>query len=578
MLIFHKELNRLILPERRLLIGSILLSLLTGLFIIAQAYVLVAFISLYFPERQAGNNREFMLIAGFVGISFMRALSQQYAQKCNAELSVRIRGKLREDLYGYIEKISPLQIRSRNTAEWAAALIEKVDALDAYLSRYIPQFSTAVLIPLMILFMVVFTDWFSAIVLFITVPLIPLFMVLIGQKAEQLTRARWLSMTRLGGVFLDRIEGLMTLKYLGQSASQHSVIEKSTDIFARKTIRVLRVAFVSGLSLELIVSVSIALIAVETGLRLLSGMMDYPYALFVLMLAPEFYQPLRSLGASYHAGLEGATAMDAIAKIKAVTETDREEKMIHESVIEPPIHIRFKNVTFQFPGSDKPAIQGAGFSLLPNTINALIGPSGSGKTTVANLILKWLIPDSGNIVINGQLLKEISEEKWLAFISWIPQHPHVFHGTIRENIISAKPDASPYEIRRATEMASLAEWIAELPSGTDTMIGERGMKISQGQIQRIAIARAFLKDAPLMIFDEPANYLDPENERIIAGSVGQLADRKTMIVIAHRLKTAREAGHIVLLDQGRCVAEGTHEELFDLVPSYRKRFDRPAGG
>lgn len=370
----------------------------------------------------------------------------------------------------------------------------------------------------------------------------------------------------------------MTLKYLGQAAAQQSVIEKSTKRFAEKTLSVLRVAFVSGLSLELIASVSIALIAVETGLRLMSGMMDYQYALFVLILAPEFYQPLRALGSSYHAGVEGATAMDKISEMVSGDISRKAAISAVKSMIQPPFEIRFEKVSYQYPGAKKSALEGASFTIYPNKLNALIGPSGSGKSTVSNLVLKWLTLDEGRIKVNGHPLEEIPEESWMSYISWISQHPHLFHGTIRENILAGKPGASADEFKRAVQMASLEEWIAELPAGTETMIGERGMKISQGQIQRIAIARAFLKNAPLMIFDEPANYLDPDNEGRIAESIRRISPGKTLLVIAHRLKTVMESAHVILLNDGRCVAEGTYQELYNHVTEYRERFQRLTGG
>jgi ATP-binding cassette subfamily C protein CydD len=468
-------------------------------------------------------------------------------------------------------------MRNQSAGEWLTTLIHRIDALDAYISQFLPQWYIAFLFPLVILFAAFTVDWFSAVVLFVTAPLIPLFMILIGHKTEQLTRTRWLSMSRLGGIFLDRIQGLITLKLLNQSGTQSGVIEQSTKQFAHRTMEVLRVAFLSGLVLELIASISIALIAVEIGLRVMHGMMDFQSALFILILAPEFYQPLRLLGSRFHSGMEGSTAMETITVKLNHSVENKITKTTGSPVIQPPFRIEFDSVSFRYSDNVSPALNGASFTILPNCRNALIGPSGSGKTTIHYLIMKWLTPDAGRITVNGQPLEDIATEHWESLISWIPQHPYMFCQTIGENIRFGKPEANDNDVEQAAFDAGLTEWINGLPAGMNTVIGEQGMKLSRGQIQRVAIARAFLKSAPLMIFDEPANYLDPDNERLINDSIERLSHNRTVISIAHRVHSVIQSGHIIMMRNGQCVGEGTHDELTNQSPDYRDWIGRYQG-
>ena len=577
MFLFSKGLNELVRSEKRLLTGSAVCTVMTAVLIVIQAYVLSSAVVQFFPEQNYSQDSFTLLVAGFIAASALRAVFHITGQKYSIELSAAIRRLTRQRLLESAGLQGPARIRHQDTGDWLTTMVQRVDALDVYISQYIPQWQSVIVMPVIILFSVIAADWFSAAVLFVTAPLIPLFMVLIGRKAEQLSRVRWLSMSRLGSVFLDRIQGLITLKLIGQSRAQANVIEQSTEQFARRTLEVLRVAFLSGLTLELIASVSIALIAVETGLRLMHGMMDFRYALFILSLAPEFYQPFRMLGVRFHAGMEGITAMEAISeKLNHLQVHQSDSKNVSNTTV-PPFRIEFDSVSFRYSSDSEPALKTASFTILPRRRNVMIGPSGSGKSTSGFLMMKWLSADSGTISVNGILINRINPEEWLAAISWISQHPYIFNTTIMENIRFGKPGATDDEIENAAHVAGLTDWIKELPGGFQTLTGERGMMLSQGQSQRIAIARAVLKNAPLLIFDEPAGYLDPGHEKIIAENIDRLSAGKTALIIAHRLQSVIRADHIIVMENGVCTAEGSRDELINRSPFFRKWIERNRG-
>jgi thiol reductant ABC exporter CydD subunit len=394
--------------------------------------------------------------------------------------------------------------------------------------------------------------------------------------------------------FLDVLQGLTTLKMMGRSRDQIDTIAQVTARFRDATLSVLRVAFLSAFALEMVATISTAVVAVEIGLRLLYGHLSFEQAFFVLILAPEFYLPLRLLGTRFHAGTAGVAAAQRIFAILATEDggpmpvdgrpwTDKgrrtkdERRTAASSVLRPPssvfrpsLRIRFEDVHYAYAEEDRPALSELSFEIEPGQRVALAGPSGSGKSTVAHLLLRFMAPTRGLITVDGVPLSDLALAEWRAQVAWVPQMPYLFHDTVAANIRLARPDASRDDVSAAARLAHAHSFIEQLPLGYDTVIGERGARLSGGQAQRLALARAFLKDAPFLILDEASANLDPEHVALLQESIDRLAAGRTLLVIAHRLSTLRQADQIIVLADGHAVEVGTHATLLQRDGLYRR--------
>jgi ATP-binding cassette subfamily C protein CydD len=392
-------------------------------------------------------------------------------------------------------------------------------------------------------------------------------MILIGDLANRQSRKQWAQLSRLSAHFLDTLQGLTTLKLFGRSRDQTQMIARISDEFRDATMRVLRIAFLSAFALELLATISTALVAVQVGLRLLGGHLAFDEALFALILAPEYYLPLRMLGARFHAGVAGATAAGRIFEVLETpvgpspqTPPHRVERgsprvgAIHELPLpESPFTIAFDDVYYAYDGGERPALNGVTFEMRPSETVALVGRSGAGKSTLANLLLRFIEPTAGRIMINGLDLRAFDGDAWRTRIAWVPQLPHLFAGSVADNIRLARPDALLDTVIRAAQQARADVFIRALPDGYETQIGERGARLSGGQAQRIALARTFLKDAPILILDEATSNLDPDTEADIRAAMRDLMRGRTALIIAHRLATVRDADRMVVLENGRVV-------------------------
>ncbi len=390
-------------------------------------------------------------------------------------------------------------------------------------------------------------------------------MLLIGNAADALTRKQWTSLSRMSAHLMDAVQGLTTLKLLGRSRDQIETIAQISDRFRQTTMAVLRVAFMSALALEMLATISTAVVAVQIGLRLLYGRLEFEQALFVLLLAPEFYLPLRLLGTRFHAGMEGVTAARRIFEV--LDTRPATAVPIHRA---PPggksaqvtgLTIGFDNVYRSYDEGQRPALNGLSLQIPPGAKVALVGPSGAGKSTVAHLLLRFVEPERGEITAGATPLSAIPPADWRRQVAWVPQRPYLFASNVEENIRLARPEADAGEILRAATQAHAHEFIMALPAGYATPIGERGARLSGGQAQRIALARAFLKDAPLLVLDEATANLDPATERMIQESLRRLLIGRTALVIAHRLNTVMDADQIFVLQAGRVVQSGNHQTL-----------------
>jgi ATP-binding cassette subfamily C protein CydD len=537
---------------------SITLGFLAGICLILQAFMLSKIINAVYLLHATLSDVYTFLIA-FLALALIRALFTWASDTTAQKLASQVKRDLRHRLLKHIFLIGPSFTRKERTGELVSILFEAVEALDAYFSQYLPKLALATLIPLSFLFFIYPLDLTTALVLTFTAPLIPFFMILIGNVTTSLTQRQWQVLSRLSAQFLDILQGLTTLKIFGRSREQVKLIAEISEDFRQSTMNILRVAFLSALVLEMVATISTAIVAVEIGLRLLYGRMSFDHALFALLLAPEFYLPLRSLGTRFHMGAAGVTAA---GRIFDILETKPPAyKAIQRPTFSKIPHVTFQNVHYQYKARDVAAVEGVSFSLHPQKRVAIIGPSGSGKSTIADLLLGFIHPSQGEILIDGQPLETIDPSYWRSFLTWVPQEPYLFDGTIRENIQIASPNASLYEIKRVSELAQAHLFIQQLPDGYETRVGERGLRLSGGQVQRIALARAFLKDAPIVILDEATANLDPENEALIRKAIDKLmADRSTLL-IAHRLGTVSDADQILVMNEGRITEAGTHLEL-----------------
>jgi ATP-binding cassette subfamily C protein CydCD len=568
--------------DSRLSLGITILSgLLTGLLTIGQAAGLSRVVTGVFLGGQllsdvAGLLRLLLIIV------FLRAVLAWGREVSANSVAVCVKSELRQQLFDKILSLGPAYTRSERTGELVNAAVGGVEALDTYFSQYLPQLVIAALVPLSILIVVFPRDPLSGLVLLLTAPLIPVFMYLIGKTAELLTKRQWDTLSLLSAHFLDSLQGLTTLKELGRSREHANSIEEASNRFRDVTLSVLRVTFLSALVLELVATVSTAVVAVEVGLRLLYGQLAFQQAFFLLLLAPEFYIPLRVLGLHFHAGMSGATAARRIFEILDLPVSRYQGSGIGNQdsrpLSLPPVSmIAFENLSYGYAGETVPALQDITLEIHAGEHIALVGMSGAGKSTLAALLLGFIHPNSGQITINHEPLSGLPLESWRRLIAWVPQDPYLFHDTLAANLRLARPDATDGQLAAAARAAHLDEFVQSLPQGYGTVVGEEGARLSSGQAQRLALARAFLKNAPILILDEPTSSLDPEQEMLVESAMHDLMGGRTVITIAHRLNTVFQADRIFVLEQGRLAEEGTHRELLARAGVYAALVNVPSG-
>ena len=556
-----RRLFQLLKEERTPFIASIISGILAAGMLVAQAYYLSLVIDSAFIQK-SGVEKLFLPLGLFALFSTLRMAFNWFSHTEANRGTLIIREKVFNRLTSTVGALGPIYAKSVQSGRLSTTLLKGVEALDAYYSQYIPQIFFALFTPLLIAGTIMPGDPISGGILLGTAPLIPLFMILIGKSASAMTEKQWKTMSRMSGFFLDVLQGLPTLKLFAQSKRQHDAIEESGETFRHATMRVLKVAFLSSLTLELVGTIGMAIIAVGIGLRLMSGKLTFQHALFVLILTPDFYLPLRQLGTKFHAGMEGVSASKEIFAILDQSVPSPEQKpafAVQESAGKRPI--LFNDVTYTYPGGSQPALESISATIPAGKTTAIIGPSGAGKSTLINLLLRFQEPGEGRITIDGNPIHDIPLEEWHQQISWVPQHPYLFNATLRENILLAKPQASAEEMESALEKTGLTSFVSTLPDGLETMIGEEGARLSGGEAQRVALARAFLKNAPLLVLDEPTSHTDPELEAALRSSIQELMRRRTTVIIAHRLETIRSAEQIIVVSEGKITQCGTHEEL-----------------
>lgn len=546
---------------------SVGLGLAGGLALVAQAWFTSRIIHGATVQGSARSELgvEFAAVAVMIGIRAILAWGREAAA---FQASAAIRQEVRTSLVAHIHRLGPAYLSGQKSGALSSTVMEQVEGLHGFFAHYLPQLALAVMIPAAVLCVVFPVSWAAGGLLLLTAPLIPLFMMLIGMGAESLSQRHFQALARMSAHFLDTLTGLSTLKLFNRSRGEAASVSRVSESYRRRTMGVLRVAFLSSAVLEFLSSLAIALVAVYLGMSLLGyyhfGAWGEPLTLagafLILLLAPEFFLPLRELGTHFHARAEAVGAAGEILKIL-------QAQPPATGTVNPPfraaagIRLAFDRVGFSYAGERQGGLDGISFAMESGDTLFLVGESGAGKSTLIHLLLGFMEPTGGEILVNGEPLARFDRESWRRHVAWIGQQPVLFPGSILDNIRMGRPGATDTDVDRAAEAARVWAFARRLPDGLDTRVGERGWGLSRGQAQRIALARAFLKDAPLLLLDEPTAGLDAENERLVHAALLRLTAHRTVLIATHRLSRLNPSDRLVVLSRGAMAARGLFSDL-----------------
>lgn len=548
---------------------NILVSLLTALAVIAQAFLLARAVNDVFLLHAALANVLPDLIQIAV-LAVVRAILTTANEVSARHIAVRVKDRLRTLLLKKIAELGPVGMSGEKRGEILHTLFEGVEALDAFYSQFLPQVILSALIPVAVLIAVFPVEPLSGLIMLLTAPLIPFFMEMIGRLTRKVTGRQWTLMSKLSGHFYDTLQGLELLKQYNRDLERGTQIEETDRLYRQATLGVLRFTFLSALVLELVATISTAILAVSIGLRLIYGRMEFLPGLFILILAPEYYLPLRQLSVRFHASMSGLEAAVGIFKL-----LDEKPAVSFPAISSPPtqwtgdiLPIRFEHLSASYNGSAGDILTDISFELKPGQHLALVGPSGVGKSTLFNLLLRFLPASAGTITAGNADLAQIPPDLWLKRVAWVPQSPSIFNDTILRNITLSDAPADERLLEQVLRASGLWDFVMTLPQNWSTPVGERGAAVSTGQAQRMAIARALYKRADLVLLDEPTSAVDPILESELQRAVEALLATSTTLTIAHRLPTIYRSDRILLLQDGRLVETGSHTELINRAGPY----------
>jgi thiol reductant ABC exporter CydD subunit len=535
---------------RALLAADAALGVLGALLVLAQAVLLARVAARGFGGALLADVA--LPLGLLVAVVGARAAAAYGFEIVGRRAAVNVLSGLRLELVEQRLRGQPAALDGAESAEVSTLAVGGVDALETTFARYLPQVILAVTVPVAVLVLVASIDLVSAGVMLLTLPLVPVFMWLVGRYTERRARERWRALALLSTHFLDSVRGLPTLRAFNRGETQAERIAEASDRYRRATMGTLKVAFLSGTVLELAATLGVALVAVIVGVRLVDGGIGLEAGLTVLVLAPELYLPLRNLAAQFHASADGVTVAERLLDL-----VDTEEAASSGSATPPSaadLPVRLEGVSFAYPARLGAVLDRVDLELRPGETVALVGPSGGGKSTIASLLLRLAEPTRGAVTVGMVDLAACDAESWRAQIAWVPQHPTIFRGTVADNIRLGDASADDARVRTAAELAGAAAVIGMLPDGYETVVGEGGRVLSAGEVQRIALARAFLRDAALVILDEPTANLDPASAGLVRDAVERLRADRTVLLIAHRPELAALADRVVHLREGRIVA------------------------
>jgi len=541
--------------------------------LIAQIWLLSSVVGGVFLEGKDLSD-EFPLLTCILVFILLRAGLLWAGDVISQYSASLVKGSLRSKLAHQLFALGPAFTRTERSGELANTILQGVETLDEYIAHFLPARLLAGLVPALIFLVVLFLDPWTTLVLLFAGPMLLLLLSMIGHRTKDLTDRRFLELSWLSAHFLDMLQGLTMLKMFGRSKEQVGNIEKISNLYEKTTMEVLRTAFQTSLVMEWAATAATAMVALEVSLRLMNGDLQFNRALAVLLCTPEFFLPIRQMALKYHAGTAGRAAaqrifaiLDLPPKIQAPLQSGTR---IDKLAFPQSFDLEFDEVSFSYSGMQQPALEGFSLKVQQGDVVALVGPTGSGKTTLANILLRFMDPGSGTISIGGLPLQAIERSDWLSRVAWVPQLPYLFYDTVANNICLARPDASLDEVVAAARAANAEDFILKLPRGYDTSIGERGARLSGGEQQRIAIARAFLKDAPFLILDEATSHLDSDSESLIREAVSRLMQGRTVLIIAHSMEFISSARQILVMEQGRIVQSGSHQDLMASTGLYQR--------
>jgi ATP-binding cassette, subfamily C, bacterial CydD len=537
---------------RTALMADAVLGVLGAVLVLAQATLLASIIARAWGGADLASLRD--EIAALVAVVAARAALAWGFEVVGRRAAASVLSDLRMALVRRRLHDAPAALDGVQSGEVAAAAVGGVEALEAWFAKYLPQVVLACVVPLAVIAWSAPIDLTSAVIMLATLPLVPVFMVLVGWYTERRTSERYAALVRLSTHFLDVVRGLPTLRAFNRGAAQTQRIAEVSDDYRRATMATLRVSFLSGAVLDLAATLGVALIAVTVGVRLVEGDLGLEAGLTVLILAPELYAPLRALGAQYHASADGMAVADRILDLldepAAVTsDGDRPAPDLRA------VALRLEDVSFAYPARSGDVLRGADLELRPGERVAVVGPSGAGKSTIASLLLRLAEPTGGR-VLGGEIdARDTDADAWRAQLAWVPQRPTILRGTVADNIRLGAPELPDDAVRRAAVAAGADGFVTALPEGYATVVGEGGRALSAGQSQRLALARALARDAALLVLDEPTANLDAESGALVAEAIRRLPRDRTVLLIAHDRGLTRGMDRVVELRDGRLVAE-----------------------
>ncbi|WP_168118534.1 thiol reductant ABC exporter subunit CydD [Paenibacillus sp. HB172176] len=558
-----KRLLSQIKDSRKLLGISAGFGCLGGLILIAEAYILANIVNLVFMEEAVLYDVRvwlLILLAVIVGRALLQIISEYTASK----VAQKIKATLRTALFQKLDQLGPQYLKKEQSGELMSTVYEGVEQLESYLAKYVPQIALSMFVPFAVFVIVAGLDWFSALVFAVTLPLLVLFMILIGKYTKLRTDRQYKLLGRLGGHFQEVLQGIETLKIFNRSEGQKPILAAISEQHRKSTMAALKLAFLSAFVMELFATLSTAIVAVFLGLRLISGDIPFYDAFLVLLLAPEFYAPIRALGTQFHAGMNGASAATRLFRILDTESSALMEQ--REGVAQPPrdprgYEIAFEDVTLRYDGAEHAALSHVSFTLAPGSRLALVGATGSGKSTLLDLLQGFLQPSGGTIYVDGIALQQWSIAYLRRQFAVLSQSAHLFNGTIRENIEAGLEQTTDEQIEEIVRQAGASEFVASCPSGLETPIGD-AIALSGGQIQRLAIARMLLrKQASLVLLDEATRGLDWLHQEQVGTALDAFLEGKSSIIVTHQLHVAEQADYVLVFKQGRIVEQGTPRQL-----------------
>ncbi len=523
------------------------LGLLVALLVLAQAVLLARVAARAFEGASLEDVAAPLALLGAAVVG--RAAAAWAFEVVGRNAAARTLSRLRLDLVERRLRDEPAALDGTESAEIATTAVAGIDALETTFARYLPQVVLAMVVPVAVLALVGSIDLVSAGLMLLTLPLVPVFMWLVGRYTERRTRQRRQALTLLATHFLDVVRGLPTLRAFNRATAQAEQISEVSDQYRKATMGTLRVAFLSGTVLELAATLGIALVAVTVGVRLAGGGIGFEAALTVLVLAPELYLPLRNLAAHYHASADGQAAAKRLLDLVDAPPRVTSGPLAPPSPRELPVTL--EEVSFAYGSRENLVLDAVDLELSPGETVALVGPSGGGKSTIASLILRLAEPTHGRLSVGGIDLGSYDAASWRQQVAWLPQRPTLFRGTVADNVRLGDTEASDDDVREAARLAGADAFISALPEGYETVVGDGGRPLSAGERQRIALARAFVRDAPLVILDEPTANLDPDSAELVDRAVELLRAGRTVLLLVHRDELAARADRVVRLDGGR---------------------------